>query len=605
MPNGDVRLVDGSLSFESGVDSGRIPTIAGPEFPNGLKRNQLAWLTNGTVRGGGINQRLGWKPSVQDQDWSGLYQGGWLYEPGAEFPYLILDIGGRTYRVNVGTDNSVVDVTAGSGPNPATEDQHWMRQGEEFLLIQDGVSEPLVWDGATLQRISAVGKSVQKLPTGRAMDYFMGRFWVAGPSGSAYGAASAGRAYLAGDIVGTPGATSSGTAPYLYRDSILNITENAYLIGGGLFIVPTSAGNIRALDHTANLDTALGEGILLPMTRKSIYSTNVVPDRAAWQTLKDPLQRVSQINFGTTSDRSIVSINGDLYMQSAPNGDIRSHLMALRYFQQPGNVPISRNENRVLRFNDRSLLRFGSGMEFDNRLWQTVLPFQTDVGVAHQGIMPLDFDVISSFEEKLPPAWEGMYEGLDFMQLFSGDFGGRQRAFAVIRSRLSGQIEVWEMTTTDRFDSQVGLDGNRVTWYLETAAYTFGNPFALKELESLELWVDKLLGTVEFEVYYRPDSWPCWIKWRAWKECTTKSCAEDEEAISCYPVEFDCESFRATMVLPKPPAECINTGEQTSRPSNIGYQFQVRIIIKGWCRIRGILLYALPREKRPFEGMVC
>ncbi len=258
--NGSDRIVDGSLSFEGGIDSGRIPTIAGPEFPNGLKRNQLAWLTNGTVRGGGINQRTGWNPVVQGASWSGLYQGGFLYEPGTEFPYLILDIGGRTYQVNVGTDNSVVDITSiVGGANPATEDQHWMVQGEEFLVIQDGISEPLVWDGVTLNRISAVGQSVQKLPTGRAMDYFMGRIWVAGPSGSSYGAVSAGRAYLAGDIVGTPGAPSSGTAPYLYRDSILNITENAYLIGGGLFIVPTSAGNIRALKHTANLDTALGE----------------------------------------------------------------------------------------------------------------------------------------------------------------------------------------------------------------------------------------------------------------------------------------------------------------------------------------------------------
>ena len=589
-----IRITDGSLSFEGGIDSGRTPTIASESYPNGVKRNQLAWSTNATMRGGGILQRPGWRPLVQGASWSGLYQGGYLYDPASDIPYLILDIGGRTYQVRVDTDNSVVDITAGGGtdPNPADQPQHWLRQGEQFLVIQDSISKPLVWDGTTLARIDTVGNlAVPKLPTGTAMDYFMGRFWVA----------SGGRAYIGSDIVGTPGATSSGTAPYAFRDSILNITENTYLNGGGVFIVPSNAGNIRAIAHNQNLDTALGEGQLYVFTRKRAYSVNIVPDRTQWAMLSEPLQRVALFN-GTYSDRSIVPINSDLFFQGPPNGDVWPLSLAIRYFHQWGNLPISRNMNRVLRFNDRELLRYGSGMEFDNRVWQTVLPFQTPVGVAHKGVMLLDFDLISSFEEKLPPAWEGIYEGLDFLQFFSGDFGGLQRAFAIIHSRKSGDIEVWEATTSDRWDSQVGQDGDRVTWYIETPAYTWGNPFALKQLETMELWIDKVLGKVDFQAFYRPDSWPCWIPWHAWDECTTKTCAEDPEATSCYPTELDCESFKATRTLPKPPTPCIFP---SARPANRAYQFQIRLIIKGWCRVRGILLHALPLEKPPFERIVC
>lgn len=608
MANGNgntIRITDGSLSFEGGIDSGRTPTIASESYPNGLKRNQLAWCTNGTMRGGGCRQRTGWKPLVTGQSWSGLYQGGFLYEPEVGFPYLMLDIGGRTYQVRVDTDNSVVDVTASGGadPNPSTQPKHWLAQGEQFLVIQDSVSEPLVWDGTTLARISAVGNpAVPKLPTGTVMDYYMGRMWVAS---AGVGASGGGRAYLAGDIVGTNNtAASTGTAPYQFRDAILNVDENSYLSGGGVFVVPTNAGNIRAINHTANLDSALGEGQLLVFTRKSIYSVNVTPDRSQWQVLTEPLQRVAQQNFGTTSDRSVVPVNGDLFMQSSPNGDVRSFIMGLRYFQQWGNLPISRNMNRVLQFNDRELLQYGSGIEFDNRLLQTVLPFETAVGVAHKGIMALDFDLISSFEEKLPPAWEGMYEGLDFLQLFSGDFGGLQRAFAVVLSRETGQIEVWEMTTQDRFDSQAGVSGDRVTWYLESPAYTWGNPFGLKQLETLELWIDKILGTVEFEAYYKPDSWPCWIPWHAWTECAAKSCEEDEDAVVCYPgtIQQYCESFVATRMLAKPPVHCIKPME---RPSNKAFQFQIRLIIKGWCRVRGMLLHALPVRDKPFENIVC
>lgn len=594
MANGNdgVRITDGSLSFESGIDSGRTPTISGPEYPNGLKRNQLSWCTNATQRGGGILQRTGWKPLVKGAPWSGLYQGGFLYEPDSGNPYLMLDVGGRTFQVRIDTDNTVVDVT-GAFTRSASVDRHFFTQGEQFLLSQDFATDPMVWDGALFRAIASVGNpAFKKLPKGTVMDYFMGRIWVA----------NGGRAYVAGDIVGGPGAPSSGTAAYQFRDSILNIQENVLLNAGGAFIVPTNAGNIRAIFHTANLDTALGEGQLFVSSRKTIYSVNVVPDRAQWQTLKEPLQRVAQLNFGTTSERSVVPVNGDVFLQSPPNGDIRSFALALRYFHQWGNVPISRNMNRVLRFNDRALLSFGSGIEFDNRLFQTVLPFVIPgVGVGHKGIMVLDFDLISSFEEKLPPAWEGMYEGLDFLQLFSGDFGGLQRAFAVVHSRKTRQIEVWEMTQFDRFDSQVGLDGERVRWYFETPAYTFRNPMALKQLETCELWIDKLLGTVEFELYYRPDSYACWIFWHAWKECTAKDCSEDLTAQICYPTQPYCESFKATKTVAKPPAVCIDASK---RPSDWGYQFQVRLVIKGWCRVRGVLLHALPRDKRPFENMV-
>lgn len=594
MANGNgFRIVDGSLSFEGGVDSGRTPTIASESYPNGLKRNQLAFADNVTMRGGGVLTRTGWTPVVQGQAWSGLYQGGFLYNPGTDLPYLILDIGGRTYQVRVDTDNSVVDITAGSGPNPATEPQHWMEQGEEFLVIQDSVSEPLVWDGSVLRRISAVGNPVAKLPTGTAMSYYMGRMWVA----------SGGRAFVAGDIVGSPGAVSSGSAPYSFRDSILNITENAFLGGGGVFIVPTMAGNIRALNWPANMDTALGQGQLLVLTRSMIYSMNVTPDRAAWVALSEPLQRVANNQFGTMSDRSVVKTNSDLFMIGPPNGDIYSFSVAVRNFGSWGNLPISRNMNRVLRFNDRSLLRYGTGMEFDNRLFQSALPFETPVGVAHKALMVLDFDIISSFEERLPPAWEGIYEGLDFMQLFSGDFGGRKRAFSVVHSRDTGQIEVWELTQTDRTDG--GTVERRVQWYIESPAYTWGNPFELKKLAGCELWIDKMFGTVEFELYYKPDQHPCWLFWHAWKDCAARSCREETVDVECpdvgYPVEPYCEQFRATINLPKPPSYCIPSSK---RPSVEAYQFQVRLVVKGWCRVRGLLLYAEPRDKRPYENIV-
>lgn len=602
MANGTVstvRMVDGQLDWSGGIDSGRIPTIVSQGFETGLKRNQLAWITNATVRGGGVIQRTGWKPILQNATWLGVFQGAYLYEPPFANPYIICSIGGIIYKVNVGTDNSVENLTAAfpGTDMPATQLQTYFVQGEEFLIIQAGdlTTLPLFWDGTTLRRsvgFLGIGNPGNELPAAASMDYYMGRIWYA-----------IGREYCAGDIVGNQ---SSGTnvppTNYNFRDSILKNTENPVSLSGDAFIVPTNAGNIRALKHSANLNTSLGQGQLYIFTRKQIYATDVPPTRTEWVNLKEPLQRVAQIDFGAVSDRAVVPVNGDLFYQSMDG--VRSLTLAIRYFNQWGNVPISRPEDRVIQFNDRSIMRFSSGMNFDNRLWQTALPFQTAKGVAFKAVMALDFDLIGSMSDQLPPSWEGIYEGLDFLQLLEGDFGGLPRGFSFVVSKLTGNIDLWEMTTQDRWDSQENNDGDRVSWYLETPAYTWGDPFQLKRLDGLELWFDKMLGTVNFLVEYRPDSSPCYIPWHAWKQCVAKDCREDIEAVSCpdYPIQPYCEGFKATVNLPNPPVIC---DLNNARPSNEGYQFQIRITIKGWCRLRGLRIYAQPRAQAPYQNMVC
>jgi len=247
------------------------------------------------------------------------------------------------------------------------------------------------------------------------------------------------------------------------------------------------------------------------------------------------------------------------------------------------------------------LLRFSTGIEFDNRLLQSCLPFQTAVGVAHRGIVPLDFDIISTLDEKLPPAWEGMVEGLQFLQLLEGDFGGLQRAFAIVLGEASGQIEVWEISNAEIRDN--GPADNRITMWFETPAYTWGDQFKLKKLVGGEIWADEIFGTVDIQVQYRVDQNPCWVDWHQWRICAARNCAENSN-IACtpYPAQNACEQNRAAMALPVPPVQC---DPNNNRPSNIGYQFQCRVTIKGTATIRGFLLYAEHREKEPYSGLVC
>jgi len=608
-----VRVADGSLDFSGGVDSSAVTTVQGPANPNGLPRTMLAWLNNATVRNGGISQRNAWMPLVTSAltVFPGLYQGGCLYEPDFANPYLIVSIGGQIVSILLDAPFTVTNLSTKFNLfNPSTIPQCFMAQAEEFLIIQAGdfltsptPTLPLFWDGAILRRsvgiISASNTPTggitpfNEIPAATCMCYYQGRLWYAQQ-----------RTVSAGDIVGD---ASSGTAPYNFRDSVLKVTENPLATGGDGFTVPSVAGDIRALDYSANLDSTLGQGPLFIFTRKQIYQLVVPITRTAWiaaSANNQPQMIVVQRHWGSVGDRCVIPVNGDLFYTSL-EPSIRSLFVSLRYFQQWGNVAISTAENRALDFNDRSLMQTSCGCQFDNRLLMSVLPVQTPVGVAFQGILPLDFNIISNFgsenlsRQKVPPAWEGIWEGLDILQLFEDDFGGLERAFAMVHSRVTGKIECWEITDFLQFEN----GDNRVTWVIETPAYTFGKEFDLKKLDGGEIWLDSVYGTVDLKIEYRPDADACWQFWHEQRICVARTSCEDVANPVCYPVQPYGEGFKYPLTLPLPQAN--QCGVLNKRPTNIGYQFQMRITITGWCRVRGILMYSIPVERKMYEGLSC
>jgi hypothetical protein len=101
-----------------------------------------------------------------------------------------------------------------------------------------------VISGTDLASGALVGVSTE-LPPGRMLVYGMGRIWEC---------LTDGKQFVAGDIVGG----SSGTQTYNYTDSVLRVTENSYLAGGGNFRTPSSGGTINAMIFTATLDVFIG-----------------------------------------------------------------------------------------------------------------------------------------------------------------------------------------------------------------------------------------------------------------------------------------------------------------------------------------------------------
>lgn len=708
MPS-SIAARDGSSSFGSGVNSIATTTLSGPQSLDGLKRTELAWLINGTVRDSGITQRSGWLRVGLIYGNDGLFQGSWIYEPIGAFPYAIWVVSGHVLKVDLDTA-AVVDLSVQFGLylNP-TEPFAYYVQAEEFAVIQagdfgkggpvipgvtdaDGNTLPLFYDGVTLRRSNGITGNVgqpsapvytitttnffvvpgvggttglltadtdgivagtytmratggqfdigtfvvsnivantsfdittvssdwighnfppfeyrftdttvptpvliNEIPAATAMSYYQYRIFYAQD-----------RIVSAGDIV----YGSSGTAAYGFRDSVLKVTENPLAIGGDGFAIPTQSGTIRGLAYGANIDTSVGQGRLFIFTTKAVYALQVPVTRDDWINAganNTPLMVVVQLNNGSVNDRSIVAVNGDLFYQSLEPG-IRSLNQSSRLFTQWANMPLSANINRILQFNDRSILRAASGIFFSNRVIQTALPRQTLQGIVHDAIVPLDVMPSSSFGQFRQPNWEGSQEGTAIFQMSTADFGGRERAFAAVRSE-DGSIELWELSTAEKFDYALepSEETRRVKWQVETPAWTFADTIGqenLKKLVSAEFSIDRLTGTVEFEVEYRPDSASCWIPWMQWTECNAKNTAEIAGVPPGYPVPLGA-CYRATMVLPRPPETCADCG--IGRPAYIAFMFQLRITMRGFCRLRGIWVHAesVERSQYPAKSMVC
>lgn len=124
-----------------------------------------------------------------------------------------------------------------------------------------------------------------------------------------------------------------------------------------------------------------------------------------------------------------------------------------------------------------------------------------------------------------------------------------------------------------------------------------------KELDEARLWIDKIYVTVDLNLQYRVDQNPCVYDWFQWQECVARNTCEIADITQdCYPPITLREGYVLPRSISKPKAVCVGTSK---RLSTWGFTFQPILTVKGWCRIRGLQLDFLTREKPPWFGMKC
>jgi len=523
------------------------------------------------------------------------------------------------------------------------------------------------------------------LPPGRSGAYGNGRNWICLEDG---------KTFIASDLVGG----SSGTIGERYRDAVLQVTENIFLAGGGVFPVPNSAGQIRAMIFSATLDSSLGQGPLQIFTQTTVFSVQAPLDRLVWQDVTNPILTQSLLGNGAFSQNSTVTANSDIIYRSIDG--IRSLILARREFGTWGNVPISDEVNDTLVLDNTDLLIYGSAITWDNRLLMTAVPTFTTHGIYHRALAVINFDPLSSLRGKEPAVYDGFWTGLNILQMVTGEFETVPRAFAfcykvpanippeapaceiqpdpnqtvtvgdyytpfnfgdannlfvadtswmapgmfllvegpaklevsaivdgtnvevILRAMIGGlggntlipsgaivsifgasstvvvapivpdigSIELYEL-----LKSEVPLKDNGtrdIVMDLQSAAlfnFPAGDTHSreLKRLLDGEVYIDLLPSgvTANFQVYYKPDQWPCWVPWFSWSECAGRSAGTYKP------------QFRPRMGLGEPsPIPC---DETTDRPLREGFTFQVRLVFSN-CRFLGASFRAITVPQQSF-----
>lgn len=547
------RIYDYFESLIGGVD--------GYAYPAMLPHEKLAKLINGTVRNGIVGTRPGYKDiglSFENETDRAYFErfpiqgGGYYFHPTIDGK-LITSIGGRIFQVSI--NGSVRNITPQT--DLGTEDRNsgviplsYFQQAEQYFIIQNGQDEAIIIEGVSSRRadpdktitVGSVIIPAPEVPTGTVMAFGQGRLIVANRNRTAF---------KVGDIAG--GATS-----------VLTFSDSQYLNEVPEFSMPRHLGLIVAMIFLAQQDTANGIGPLMIIGTKGILAMDITVPRDQW--LEVDISREVLLDAGGVGPAGRTTVNGDVFFRSQQGG-IRSLRMARAEESGWGKTPLSREVDNYLRFDSPSWLKFCQMVNFDNRLLTTVAP-QISLGHAnHLGMLPLNFDLVSSMGQKSPAAWEGAWTGITPSVLAVGLFDERERCLALCHDA-DGINRLYEITKDEVYD----IGHVEIPATLETKVMNFQTPYSLKELMTADLWVTDVFGDTEFTIKWRPEDYPQWTTWATFNVCSKSGqCVSGSECATLSPVP----KSKSRIILPRPPEECREDGQHKKLAFGYGFQFRI------------------------------
>lgn len=552
-----LRVYDGTDNWAGGMDGGRRGNL--------INLDQYQEGENVVCRGGNIRTRPVWRKRLltftnnirydDNGDLSttsgmgsleafttGLFQGALYYDPPNDTASKVAMIGGRMFKVVHHGNSCDVTELALDKQNRANIPMAFLAQADRFMLVQDGESSCIIYDGVTARR---AGKD--EIPVGTIMTYGMGRVVLIGNNR---------KDILFGDLYGShqgePG------------DSVLKFTETTFLSEGGAASIPFAMGHIRGAIFYPQQDTTMGQGELLIFAEKGMASFFLSLPREQWK--QSTFQRQGLLEIGGESHRAFTAVNNDVWFRSRDGW--RAYRQARAEAKGWFQLPLSTEVGKFVDVETESFLQYASSIRFNNRLIVTTSPIPNQGRPYHNGLLSLDFNVLASFGNAKMPSWDGHWSGIKVTQLIEGNFNGVHRAFAF--GLENNQNVVYELSEDEVEDSS-----GAVTSWVIPRTLNFQAPFNETKSCDLDLWIEgvKRAGTSP-TIYFKPDRYPKWLEWNSSTHITDVDPIQNVDTLAGIPLTAPGFKPRLGIGTPLVGADTLSTQRDLKRFYEIDLKIQ-------------------------------
>lgn len=525
-PTRQKLIGDGYTDFMGGQDASLIP--------DRIAENCNAAAVNVSFRRGSIQPRWGFERcelSYPDEPIGGPYNVKRTYKEIFEVgkfqaiapyyigdqQYLVIVVSGVIFVLNP-DDLSVKAATRKGGVllNPRARRIAWSAAGR-YLVFFDFPQYPVILDGFTARRADP---DKNEVPVSALGAYNQNRLFIA----------NAGIDLTAGDPTGSAAAPE---APITFKE--IQTQGSDYY--GQIFKVPTPGHNnpITYLGFLQVTDTSTGISPLIVGTSNAVYSYATQYPRSYWE--QGPFGTIICFNAGIVGHRAFCNVNSDAFFMS-DDGYVRSLSMSRDEQHRWSKVPISREVENWFKYWDPSLISLGFVSYFRNKIFFSVNPYRLEAtdfetlypisDYAHGGMVVMELDNLvpstyysgkETLNKFASPIWAGLWTGIHPMDMAVVD----NRAFIVSKdsSRINRIYEINPDINYDTADGKIRPVRSRVY----TREMDFKDPFANKEIHSLDLNFDSIRGDFRIDVDYKASHSDGFLPWRSfahyapWRTC--------------------------------------------------------------------------------------
>lgn len=579
-------VFDGYSNLVSGVDDGRRPNL--------LDKNQCAQAQNVIFRGGApanrppftnvlltfVNPTLTYAPNgvfVSDPGGpdaqssinfkTALFQEASYYAPMEGEEHIMATIGGRLYKITPSLESVSIREIPIPTRNRADIPINFHLQAGKFHITQDGESSPIIFDGITARRAVPT-----EIFTGKMMGYGQGRIVLVGKDNQIY----------FGDIRDGMG---NGDA------DLLNFTETTFLNEGFPSALPSGMGNPTAIQFIPQQDTATGVGECLVFGQHGVESFMLSLERSTWK--NSAFQHTALLGIGAPGHRCVTPVNEDIWFRS--NDGYRSYRQARAQVNQYAQIPMSTNIRKWMDQDTPALLEFASCISFNKRLIGTVTPYPNQGVVYHNGLVSLDFDILSTFGRLAAPAWDGQWTdrtvdpgvGVKVLQLVTGFFDGVERAFAFYLA--NGENHIMEIGSVATGQDTIINRTGKIISNIVTRSMDFESEFNEKLLYGGDCWIDEVEEDTDVTVTYRPDQLPFFLPWHNFSVSPLDLMQGGAPILA--------QGFSPRRSLPKPGDA--GDADATLRMYRRGYEFQIGLQWEGRAAMRKFRMHAQTQIEDP------